>query len=211
MMRKLLLVSVLAVALTGVAQADLYEQTIDFRTTTTGYWDATWDSSTSGKYITEHASQWVGDHWWNMHEITLDNDPFDYQHNIAGVLGAGDTLNGATVSLYFIDDEGDSGNSNKKEEVRLRFDNGSWVNLDEVDSGSEGPYNVLTSLADGILNVRVDLCGSGDKEDIFLKMSTLCLDYTPYVPPVTPTPVPAAFLLVALGLGTAGIKLRRFA
>jgi hypothetical protein len=208
MMRKLLLVSVLTMSIAGMAQADLYTQTIDFRTTTTGYWNGMWDSATYGKYIAEDARKRVSGVWYN-----LDNDPFDYQHNIAGVLGAGDTLNGATVSLYFIDDETDSGNanSNSKETVRLTFEAGNVVSLGETDSGSQGPYNVLASLTDRILNVSVELVGGSDEEDIFLKMSTLCLDYTPYVPPVTPTPVPAAFLLGALGLGTAGIKLRRFA
>ncbi len=205
MMRKLLLVSVLALSITGMAQADLYTQTIDFTSSTNSNWNATWDSSTDGKYIAEDAWKITWSGWQH-----LDNDPFDYQHNVVGVLGASDTLNGATVSLYFVDDEGDSGSSNRKEDVRLAFDNGSWTNLNEVDSGSQGPYNVLANLADGLLNVRIELVGSGDAEDIFLKTSTLSLDYTPYQEP-TPVPVPAAFLIGMLGLGTAGVKLRRFA
>jgi hypothetical protein len=209
MMRKLLLSSLLVVSLTGMASANLYTQTIDFTSATNQYWNSTWDSSVDGKFIAEDASKKIG-----SHHYYLSNNPFDYTHNISGVLGAGDTLNGATVSLSFVDNDTGTdrwGNEKTTEEVKLRFDNGSWKSLSEVDTETKGSYDVLANLADGILNIRVELCGSSNKEDIFLKMSTLCLDYTPYVPPVTPTPVPAAFLLGALGLGTAGIKLRRFA
>jgi hypothetical protein len=113
--------------------------------------------------------------------------------------------------LHFVDDDPATlfGRELTTEEARLRFDNGNWIGLGEVDTGSKGPYNVLSALDDGILNVRVQLHGVAAFEDIHLKTSTLSLDYTPGSEPVPP-PVPAAVLIGVIGLGTAGLKLRRF-
>ncbi len=189
--------------------ADSYTSTIDFRSSDPSvnpYWDSTWDSSSNGKYITEGSTL---DHW---PYTTLDNDPFDYAHNITtSLVPAGATITSAELTLTFWDDERDTGSGGRTEEVRLRFgDDGSWHNLNngnDVDDGNQGPFNVLADLNGRTLDVRVDLCGDQwYYEDIYLTSSTLTGNFTPAA-----VPIPAAFLIGLLGLGTAGLKLRRFA
>jgi hypothetical protein len=189
----------------GGAMADPYSQTIDFTSSSNPYWNGTWDSPAHGKYITE--GSWLTHHPYSY----LDNDPFNYTHDVTSLLAPGDTITSANLTLDFYDDDSDSGRHAKTEYVRLSFDGVTWNNLGETDTGTAGPFSVLACLTDRILNVSVNLYGSQDySEDIYLKSSTLSGDFTPYQEPPR-VPVPAAVVIGMLGLGTAGIRLRRFA
>jgi hypothetical protein len=190
MMGRILLVSVLAVSLVGVAQAGLYTQTIDFTSSSNPYWSGYWDSHTYGKYIYQKSGT-----------------DFQYQHDLSSILAASDTINTASLSLYFVDDEGDS-SSSRREDLSISLDSGAWQSLGEVDTGTKS-FDVLALVADRVLTVALNFTTSS--QDIYLTTSTLSGTYTPYEDPGPVVPVPAAFVIGLLGLGTAGLKLRRFA
>ncbi len=135
----------------------------------------------------------------------ISNGSYSYDHNISSLVGASDTINTATLTLRFRDDEQNDG----AEDVTVRFDGnaGSWVLGDVVDYGnwqvgqSYGPHTINVGwLNDRILNVNVAVDG-----DVYLVSSVLSGTFTPAA-----VPVPAAFVIGLLGLGTAGLKLRRF-
>jgi len=152
-----------------------------------------------------------------------------YFHNINPYVdfAAGDEVVEAELTLVFNDvererywsngwkyrwvEEGDDtyggwygwGAYDNEEWVALQFDGGAWNYLGEVDTGTETLEVAMALLnTDGILNVTVavynDLCTA----DIYLQSSTL--SGTAQV-----VPVPGAVLLGVLGLGAAGMKLRR--
>jgi hypothetical protein len=195
MMKRVLLSSVLTLLLAGAAMANPYSQTIDFtssNSTVNPYWSSSnGDSHTNGKYIEER-----------------NGTDFSFTHDLTSLIGASDTITSANLALYFVDTENDSSVVWwKNEDLNINFDNTSWQSLGEVDTGTKS-FDVLARVADRVLSVALNF--TSDYQDIYLKTSTLSGAYTPYQdPPVTP--VPAAFLIGVLGLGTAGLKLRRFA
>lgn len=182
-------------------KADTFTQTIDFTNNTNPYWNS-YDSTSYGKFIAED---------YEVSGPDYDNDPFTYYHNINDLIdfGAGDTLDSADLVLYFKDVDR-TGNS-LSEYVRLSFDDGSWINLGETNTGETSDYDVTTILLDGILKVEIDLySNSYNHEDIYLQYSTLSVAYTPECV-VNPVPVPGAILLGIFGMGVSGLKLRKFA
>ncbi len=157
--------------------------------------------------------------------ITPNNTPFGYQHDINDDvdLAAGDEVISATLTLTFKDDDNDNhgeywvqtgwgwGNGywqqyDNREYVRLAFDGTDWF---EFAGGAEIDNTVYTMVVDvgflndnGVLDVEVDVWNALGTGDVYLKRSELC--GTAEV-----VPVPGAVLLGVLGLGAAGMKLRR--
>jgi hypothetical protein len=156
---------------------------------------------------------------------------FGYQHDITDDVdfGAGDDVIAAKLTLQFSDVElvGEwewvkkwvstswggywqygwewqetwQEEGSPSEEVRVAFDGQSWIVLGDVDTGT---YDLVVDLAllndNGKLDVTVDVYNR--KGDVYLTSSVLT--GTAQV-----VPVPGAVLLGVLGLGAAGMKLRR--
>jgi len=162
---------------------------------------------------------WSGD----GHLITEKGGPFTYQHDLLLAtpsvdIPGGDVVTEADLTLTFKDDYGIFGGGegdehgwfiifyDNREYVKVAFDGGSWVDItDEVDTGS---YPLAVDIDwlndDGLLDVTVAVWNPLGTADVYLKSSTLGGEFTPI-------PVPGAILLGILGLGAAGLKLRRFA
>jgi hypothetical protein len=141
----------------------------------------------------------------------ISNSSYSYTHDISSLVGLSDTIDSATLTLTFGDDEQNDG----AEDVTVYFNGneGSWYLGDVVDYGnwqvgqSYGPQTINVGwLSNRTLGVNISVSG-----DVYLRSSTLAGEYTPYEDPGPVVPVPAAFVIGLLGLGTAGLKLRRFA
>ncbi len=157
--------------------------------------------------------------------ITPNNTPFGYQHDINDDVdfAAGDEVISATLKLTFKDNDNDNHGTywvqtglywwqgyyqqyDNREYVRLAFDGSGWV---ELAGGAEIDTAVYSMVVDvgflndnGKLDVQVDVWNALGTGDVYLKKSELC--GTAQV-----VPVPGAVLLGVLGLGAAGMKLRR--
>jgi hypothetical protein len=167
-----------------------------------------------------HAELFTQTLTWSDNLITQAT-PFAYEHNIlyatppVHVL-AGDRVANAELTLSFGDD--DPGDLVEKlisngltildetESVLYGFDGWGWRHLaqgQEIDTGS---FSLLVNASllndDGILGVRIKVYNSNGTGDVYLTSSTLTGEFVP---------VPAAVVLGMLGLGVAGLRLRRFA
>ena len=179
---KIILTLVLVACLVPVAQADMFTQVAP-------------NTGNIYRLITEYTDRTY------THDLSLATPAVD--------VFALDIVTSATLTLVLRDDEGCGlSGSDHPEYARVSLDNQSWIDLGEV---STGDYNLTVPVAylndDGLLDVKIDVY---DNEfgyptgDIYFDLSTLSGEFTV-------VPVPAAVLLGLLGLGAAGIKLRRHA
>jgi hypothetical protein len=109
----------------------------------------------------------------------------------------------ATLTVWLYDDYYDPSypTSALYEYATVIYDGTEW-NLGEVGNDDYGHSITASLLSDGLLNITVKSTGG----DFYFDQSKLCVN-TCY----SAVPVPGAFLLGMLGLGAAGIKLRKYA
>jgi hypothetical protein len=153
----------------------------------------------SGVATTAHAITFVDS--WNPNpnvNLSSSNRTYSYTHNILdnGFNPSTDTLTSASVALAF-QDTGDADFSffgfciSGCEEISVSLD-GTSTGSFEVDTGV-ATFNVLSKLADGILNVVINW----QDGDIRFDDSTLTAVATRSAAQV---PEPASFILLGLGL-----------
>jgi hypothetical protein len=145
-------------------------------------------------------------------KLSHDNNPHSltYTYDITdnGFPHAGETVVSGSLDVWLRDD-GDNSGYNHEEIARVTYDGTSWTAFDGEMPDSSTKYSVTaidtSLLSDGKLIVVVEAT-EGDFwfEKGLLTVNTR-IDGTPVVP------VPAAVLLGLLGMGAAGLKLRRFA
>ena len=148
--------------------------------------------------------------------IGQDN-PLSYEHDITGYdVPAHFWVTEAWLNLDFTNDLSDSAGSvsipclgiiswDLREFTRVGYKEDSWMEVGEVDNGQ---YDLVVDIDwlndDGILDVTLNVSNP-------LGTATAWLDHSAlYGNLVGHTPAPAAVLLGLLGLGTAGLKLRRW-
>ena len=140
--------------------------------------------------------------------------PFTYQHDLLNAEPPVDVdvyeVLEANLKLQFSDTDSDQGYwvwwwwyvPGEEEVVKVTFDGSEWQNIGDVDTEWTDSIAVNVDLLnyDGLLSVKVEVTNSGG--DVCLLASEL--SGTAQV-----VPVPGAVLLGVLGLGAAGMKLRR--
>jgi len=140
------------------------------------------------------------------------NRPVSYEHDITGYdVPDHFWVTEAWLGLEFTNDGGDGHGSfwvfewDRREFVSVGYQDGTWTEIGEVDNGQ---YDLLVDIDwlndDGILDVTLNVSNPLGTAAAELDRSVL------YGNLVGHTPAPAAVLLGLLGLGTAGLKLRRW-
>lgn len=161
---------------------------------------------------------------WNPADVFLasnplnpTNDGYSFTHNLLdlGFNPLTDTLDLASILITLGDDNDNTPGPNFHYEwTDIYFDGNKVVNLLEVDPGVY-PYNPLSFLSDGILNVLIDPRGFS-YNDFYFNQSVLTasgwrfVEDTPPLPPPSVIPEPTTMLLLGSGLlGLAGLKFRK--
>jgi hypothetical protein len=231
-MRKLILIAVLTICLATVAQADLY--TFDFESLENEDDDAVisaYMTTVYGSSITAYDVEvrdngqdypyWDGksgsDDWMRNDTSSGDFEIVFGVSPIVGLLGTTegyvfDSTSGSDFQIFAYD-------STYGDDVWTEYwwwpGHGSWTYYDEEDpnpdalvlhefwyASSGSPIDILDMTFD--IPVSLLVFSDGGKEDIGI--DNLRVDS--YVQPI---PLPGAVLLGILGLGAAGLKLRKFA
>ncbi len=144
----------------------------------------------------------------------VQGQPFTYQHDVLNAvpsidIGAGHYVTDATLKLYFYDEDTDGIGNYEWVTVNFNGGAGTW-NIGTYGDGSDdvdwATYPFAVDVAwingnNGILAVEVAVRNVGGTGDIFLKTSELS--------GTAVVPVPGAVLLGVLGLGAAGMRLRK--
>lgn len=187
----------------GGASADPYafEDMID-------YW-----SISCGEYQAEPTA--TEEDWWHgIYDAAYidENNPLTYQHDISDDFSIPDeyVVTEAYLELDFTNDNGDGQKLwglikwDGREFVKVAFDGTEFVDVkEEVDNGQyDVVFNIDWLNDDGLLDVTVNVWNS-------LGTADASLDHSRLYGTVAPVPVPGAALLGLLGLGAAGLKLRK--
>ena len=186
---RILVTALLTICMVGVAQADLV---VPFTQTLT----------------------------WSNNLITRVS-PFSYEHNVLyatpplEVPRVYEVLE-AELALSFLDDDPAdiietlaTGKiiTDQTESIRYGLDASGWAKIDAGQDVDTALYTVVVDARflndNGILGVKIGVYNGNGTGDVYLTSSTLS--------GIATTPVPAAVLLGMLGLGVAGLKLRRYA
>ena len=184
-MKRLMISLIMCAFMNGVAQADMFEQEIDIPGSSQGVW---WYVGTSFPPRTV------------THDLSSATPPVD----VSGL----HVITSATLTLALKDDVTCEMAPETPEYAYVSLDGHDWIVLGEVDYPLlDYSMNVPVSyLDDGLLKVEVrgGYPESGVYEDFKWLQSTLSGEFSVI-------PVPGAVLLGILGLGAAGIKLRKYA
>jgi hypothetical protein len=139
-------------------------------------------------------------------------NPLEYTHDLTQEVdfGAGHQILTAALELDFTNDLTDSTESkwgiiwwDHREFVRVAYDGAGFTEIGEVDDGQHDLVLDINWLTDGQLDVRVEVHNYG-----VLGWADAWLDHS-RVYGTAVVPVPGAVLLGVLGLGAAGLKLRK--
>ena len=137
--------------------------------------------------------------------------PLSYTHDLTDVVDfdAGQLVTEAWLELDFTNDLLDGYHYGKwvkwdnREWARVAWDGSAWVELGEIGSGQ---YELLLDIDwlndNGELDVTIQVCNP-------LGTATAWLDHSRLYGEVSCVPVPGAVLLGMLGLGAAGMRLRK--
>ncbi|MBP7051964.1 MAG: hypothetical protein KBE65_13200 [Phycisphaerae bacterium] len=150
---------------------------------------------------------------WDLDATRItQGSPLAYRHDLT-VYGVPDErrVAEAWLELSFVNDLSDYYSMGRiklldlREFTTLVFDGSAWKGLDEVDNGAyELAMNVDWLNDNGVLDVKISVSNP-------LGQATAWLDHSVLYGNFVHMPVPAAVLLGAVGLGYAGMKLRRYA
>ncbi|MDI9433028.1 MAG: PEP-CTERM sorting domain-containing protein [Planctomycetota bacterium] len=188
-----LVVACLMALTAGTVSADVWRGTEYDFVDVIDYW--TWDGEPGGNFDTV---------------LITENNPLEYQHDITGYGVPGEWLvTEAWLELDFTNDFSDSYwygvivKWDHREYVEMVFDGSEWHDIGEVD---DAYYEVVVGIEwlndDGILDVVVTVSNP-------LGTASASLDHSALYGNLEVVPVPGAVLLGVLGLGAAGMKLRR--
>jgi hypothetical protein len=179
--KKLILAAVLTICMAAVAQADMFNNNIE-----------TWETYGGGGTIfipSQYPSGW-----------------FEYEHTLLNStpsvdIVAGDIVTNATLTLGFIFDN----KPYTTQYTATSLEGSAWTLQGTTNPVVIPNINIDWLNTDGVLSVRISVSATNYPAGVDLDYSRLCGDYTP----ATVVPVPAAGLLCILGLGAAGLKLRK--
>jgi hypothetical protein len=140
-----------------------------------------------------------------------------YTHDLTDDVdfGAGDRIISATLELDFTNDNGDGHfwiiyDNREYAEVYLKYDpaSASYVEVEDLGEIDNGQYDLQLDI--DWLNEfhQLDVCINVSNP---LGMADASLDHSRLYGTVEAVPVPGAFLLGMLGLGAAGVRLRKHA